>query len=71
MIPWQDTTNTIDNINNFNAYNKTYNKLRRKAKVSYYSKKFSDFSDNMKGTWNTIREVLGTQKRKENIPDFF
>ena len=25
----------------------------------------------MRKSWDTIREVLGTKKRKENIPDFF
>ena len=25
----------------------------------------------MKKTWETIREVLGTQKHREDIPDFF
>ena len=25
----------------------------------------------MRKTWDTIREVMGTKKRKENIPDFF
>lgn len=62
---------TNENIDKFKVYNKTYNKLKRTAKHSYYRDKFEEYSGNMKKTWETIREVLGTQKHREDIPDFF
>ena len=59
------------NINNFKAYNKLYNKLRRAAKIQYFDKQFKTFAKNSKQTWSVIREVLGTKKQKDQIPDFF
>lgn len=62
---------TLLNINNFKSFNKIYNSLIRKEKHSHYDSKFTEFSTNMKKTWETIREVIGTKKHRENIPDFF
>ena len=62
---------TPNNKINFQNYNKMYKKLIRSAKQNYYYNKFQDFSGQMKQTWDTIREVLGTKKCKSDIPDFF
>ena len=58
-------------INKFKNYNKLYNKLRRAAKKQYYDQQFKKFAKNSKQTWSVIREVIGTKKQKDQIPDFF
>ena len=59
------------NTDSFKLYNKVYNKLRRAAKKLHYDKQFQDFAKNSKQTWSVIREILGTKKQKDQIPDFF
>ena len=48
-----------------------YNKVCRNAKKLFYSGKFDEFSKNGRKTWDTVREVLKTKKRRENVPNFF
>ena len=59
------------NTDKFKLYNKVYNKLRRAAKKLHYDKQFQEFAINSKQTWSVIREILGTKKQKDQIPDFF
>ena len=59
------------NIDTFQVYNKIYNKVRRAAKKLYYDQQFKKYSRNIKETWSVIREVIGTKKQKDQIPDFF
>ena len=51
--------------------NNLYTKLIRAAKKQYYDDKFTEYSKDMRKTWVTIREVIGTKKHRINIPDFF
>ena len=37
----------------------------------YYSSKFKEYSKDMRKTWVTIRSLIGTKKRRENIPEYF
>ena len=60
-----------NNIAKFKIYNKLYNKLRRAAKKMFYDNQFKKFAKNSKQTWSVIREILGTKKQKDQIPDFF
>ena len=62
---------TATNIDNFKLYNTVYNKLRRTAKKLYYEKAFAKYKNNLKQTWSMIREVIGTNKQKDQIPNFF
>ena len=62
---------TDENISIFKNYIKIYNKLIRASKINYYKTKFEEYSTNMRKTWDTIRDVIGSKKRKENIPDYF
>ena len=59
------------NVKIFKNYNTIYNKIKRTSKRQYYDSKFKEFSSNMRKTWDTIREVTRTKKRKENMPDYF
>ena len=62
---------TDENIKHFIAYNKVFNKVRRAAKKTYFSDQFAEYTNNIKKTWDTIREVIGKRKHRENLPDFF
>ena len=58
------------NINLYKIYNKIYNKVRRSAKKFYYDQQFKRFSNNSKKTWSVIREVIGSCKQKDHLPNF-
>ena len=60
-----------EKIDKFKKYNIIYKKICGHAKMSFYSGKFKEFSSNSKKTWDTLRDILRTKKRRENIPDFF
>ena len=59
------------NLQKFKIYNKLYNKLRRGAKNIHYDEQFKRYAKNSKQTWSVIREVLGTKKQKDQIPEYF
>ena len=62
---------TIVNIDKYKIYTSIYNNTIRKAKQNYYNDKFIESSQNLRKTWNLIREVIGRKKNKVNIPDYF
>ena len=59
------------NFEKCKQYNKLYNKLRRCAKKIYYDQQFKYFAQNSKQTWAVIREVIGSNKQKDQLPNFF
>ena len=59
------------NQQNFKQYDMIYNKLRRAAKKIYFDNQFAKFSKNIKQTWSVIKEIIGSNKMKNRIPDFF
>ena len=62
---------TNENITAFKNFNRIYNKLVRASKINYYNTKFTEYSTNMRKTWDTIRDVIGSKKRRDNVPDYF
>ena len=60
-----------NNVSIFKLYNKLYNKVRRSAKKMYYDKQFINFTSNSKKTWSLIKEVIGSSKQKDQLPNFF
>ena len=62
---------TPANLHKFKDYNNLYNKLRRAAKKMYYDQQFKQYIKDSKQTWSVIREIIGTKKQKDQIPDFF
>ena len=62
---------TPENTESFKTYNKIYNKLRRVSKQMYYDEQFKLHCKNIKQTWSFIREVIGCNKQKDQLPDFF
>ena len=53
------------------SYTKTYKKLLRAAKFSYYDKKFKESSNDIKTTWKLINEVVGKTQVHKKLPDTF
>ena len=43
----------------------------RQAKNLYFKNKFNSNVGNMRATWNTLREALGTPKSCKNLPGYF
>lgn len=62
---------TANNVRNFKSYNQIYNKLLRLARKKHYEGKFREFYRNIKKTWDTAREALGSRKVKVGIPNYF
>ena len=62
---------TEGNINSYKRFNKVYNKVRRAAKKLYYEKQFKKFTNDSKKTWSVIKEVIGSSKQKDQLPNFF
>ena len=59
------------NIEKFRVFNSLYNKIKRAAVKLYYERKFKEFSKNVKGTWDTVREALGTRRNNVKLPRLF
>ena len=62
---------TIENVLAYKTFNSLYNKIIRLAKIKYFDNKFKENARNIKRTWDTVREALGTRRRKLGIPNFF
>ena len=63
---------TPANISKYKTFFSIYRAALRKAKVNYYKSKFQDYANDIKKTWTTIRELLGScSKKGRAIPDIF
>ena len=62
---------STQNITKYKIFVNAYNKTLRKAKLVYYDAKFKEYSRDIRKTWETLREILGRQKKRINILDFF
>jgi len=59
------------NIEKFKIFNNLYVLICRKSRISYYRDRFDYFSKDIKKTWGVINEVLGREKNRESLPDYF
>ena len=62
---------TPENLAKFKEYKRHYRSVIRRARLVYFENKFDEYSNNMKQTWNTIKEVINSKKPKESIPSLF
>jgi len=62
---------TEENIKKYKDFNRVYRSLLRKSKADYYEQKFTEYSNNMKKTWDLIRDILGKQKKDFVFPETF
>ena len=56
-------SHSAESVSQLRNYDKTYTTLRRAAKRSHYTRTFEACKNDLKQTWNTIREVTGLSKR--------
>ncbi len=52
-------------------YRNLYNNLKRIAKINYYSALFQTYQNDIRKTWKSLRNIIGTQNDKSNIPQIF
>ena len=62
---------SAENIDKFKLYNSLYKTMVRKAKINYYQTKFSEYSKDIKNTWRTIRELIGSKGTYSELPNIF
>lgn len=60
---------------NCKTHLETYNRILRQnirnAKKLYYSTCFNKFTDDMKKTWDNIKDILNKSKSKKDYPEYF
>ena len=52
---------------NYKTYKSLFEKLRKKAKITYYSKLLHKYKTDSKRTWQVMKEITGKQKAKPNL----
>ena len=55
----------------FIEYRNTFNRIKRRAKVSYYSSRLSNYKNNSSKLWKILNEVIGRNHDKTTISDVF
>jgi hypothetical protein len=67
------TTDTLYNTfkTNLRTYNCILKQSIRKANVNYYKSSFQKYKDDMKNTWNVIKEIINKSKSKSDYPENF
>ena len=60
-------TKTLEDESKYKNYKSLFEKLRKKAKILYYSKLLHKHKTNSKWTWEVMKEITGKQKTKSNL----
>ena len=60
-------TKTPEDEFNYKTYKSLFEKLRKKAKITYYSKLLHKYKTDSKRTWQVMKEITGQQKTKSNL----
>jgi len=56
---------------NLKTYNRILRKAIREAKKNYFHEKFTQYRNDIKKTWMTIKTVINKTRNKTTIPNFF
>lgn len=56
---------------NLQTYNRILKQSIRRAKANYYKTRFDKYKDDMKGTWQTIKEIINRNTNLNNLPTTF
>lgn len=62
---------TSENIYIYKTFNNLYNKTKKAMKKKYYHNLLQENQNNIKETWNIIKQILQKQNKKMNYPNFF
>ena len=60
-------TKTPEDEFKYKTYKSLFEKLRKKAKIFYYSKLLHKYKTDSKRTWHVMKEITGKQKTKSNL----
>ena len=60
-------TRTREDEYKYKNYKSLFEKLRKKAKIVYYSKLLVKHKSDSKRTWQVMKEITGKQKTKSNL----
>ena len=58
---------TLRNEENYKNYKRLFESIKQKSKTKYYSERLSKYQNNVKKTWDVIKEVIGNTKSSSNI----
>ena len=56
---------------NLKIYNRYLNQCIRIAKKNYYASEFAKYKDDIRKTWDTLKDILNKKKRKSKFPAYF
>ena len=62
---------TPENESKYREYNKLYTRVLRSSRSSYYKDRFKTYNNDIKKTWITINSVIGREKDRQCIPNYF
>ena len=62
---------TVQNITKFKKYCKLFTTIKRSAKAKYYTEIFEHNVNDMKRTWQILRQAINKQPMKSHITDTF
>ena len=60
-------TKTLEDEFKYEIYKSLFKRLRKKAKITYYSKLLHKYKTDSKRTWQVMKEITGKQKTKSNL----
>ena len=60
-------TKTLEDESKYKNYKSLFEKLRKKAKIAYYSKLLHKYKTDSKRTWQVMKEIIGKQKTSSNL----
>ena len=61
-------TKTYEHEVSYKNYRKMFESIKRRAKAQYYSMIILRYKDNIKKTWQVMKEVIGKDKHVNNSP---
>ena len=59
------------NIQEFKTYLKLFNKIKRKAKITYYKTIIEENKHNTKQIWKVLKKAIGKENNKASLPNSF
>ena len=65
------TKPTPENIQKYKDYNNQYNYIKRALKKQYYETKLLETKDNLKATWNVLKNIIGLKSKQSKFPTYF
>ena len=71
MVKARQTDNFTHHKNTYQRYLAVYRKLLKNAKQIYWSTRFDQARNNIKQTWNSIKDILNKTRNKQNLPSEF